>query len=185
MFIDNIELLNAISLLPHNIILFYYGNILLKINVIIHLPTAFFYHSYLIFNNINKIDNNLRRLDQTTQLICSCILTFITLKSIIYTLFVSIINIYFIDKLWNSKYTNDNNRWIDIMIDIFLYMIPIFLYENGIYYFFIGIIPISLTGILTFYYKIKKIQYIFHLSLIPLSYVLIEIEKNNNYKYKI
>ena len=108
----NQELLNAITILLTSIYLIYnYNNnlLLLLITILIHLPFSFVYH-IKIYNDlfINRIDNNLKRLDHTFQHVSIITFSYIISKSILFLIFNIIANIYFI---WDKKTSNDMKRW--------------------------------------------------------------------------
>ncbi len=142
----NQELLNALTIiLPSLYLIYNYNNnvSLLLLASLIHLPFSFLYHLLVIYDNFgDKIDNNLRRLDQTFQHISIIIFSYAISKSVLFLLFNIIFNFYSINLIWNKKTSNDMKRWHNVCLNGILFK-SYLLYDQK-YYLYIYIIFIYL-----------------------------------------
>jgi hypothetical protein len=97
----------------------------LLIGTLMHLPISFAYHVLAAFNRFpDRIDNDLRRLDQTLQHIACTIFAYTTSGSFYYAAACWKFNSFFIYKLWHPRTSNDGRRWIPINAAVHLYMLP-------------------------------------------------------------
>lgn len=146
---NNQELLNALTItLPSLYLIYNYNNniILLLLSSLIHLPFSFIYHLLVIHDNYgDKIDNNLRRLDQSFQHISIIIFSYAISKSILFLLFNIIFNFYSIYLIWNKKTSNDMKRWQNICLNGILYKTYL-LYDQKYYLYVYTIFIYLLCG---------------------------------------
>ena len=135
------EIANAVSmLLPAAVILYYALETkhtlvwILVVGTMMHLPVSFTYHlSAACCRYPDRIDHDMRRLDQSLQHVACIIFAFATSGSIFYAVATWKFNFYFIYKLWDPKTTNDGKRFIPINIAVHFYLLPLLWrgdYEN-------------------------------------------------------
>jgi hypothetical protein len=95
----------------------------------------------------NRIDNNMRRLDQSLIHINGVIYSYVlSQRNSIYTIINSIFNVISIYKIWLPKYSNDGKRWKEVRKSIILYLIPL-LIRGDIFNFGLSLLYITLGGI--------------------------------------
>ena len=145
----NQELLNAITIiLPSLYLIYNYNNniLLLLFSSLIHLPFSFIYHITVVYDKFgDKIDNNLRRLDQSFQHISIIIFSYAISKSILFLIFNIIINYYSICLIWNKKTSNDMKRWKNVCFNGILFKTYL-LYEQKYYLYIYTILIYLLCG---------------------------------------
>jgi len=99
---------------------------IILIGTLMHTPVSFTYHLLAgLGRHADRIDNDLRRLDQTMQHVAIVLFTFATSGSVFYTTLCCKFNAYYIFRLWHPKTTNDGRRFIPINIAAHFYMLPL------------------------------------------------------------
>jgi hypothetical protein len=128
------EALNAFSmLLPLLVLAHAYHahpttqNFLLFLGSAMHIPSSFTYHMSAAFGRYPcRLDNDMRRLDQSMQHVVGTIYTYaLSDGSTSFTLASVALNAYGIAKLWDPATSNDNRRWILVMLSVILYTLPV------------------------------------------------------------
>ncbi len=128
------ELSNALTMIyPSGVLIYKYyvmphkllGYLLL--GNLLHLPFAFTYHLNVALNSqSNRIDNKIRRLDQTFIHISSIIYSYVLSKfNVQYMIINCVFNSISIYQIWVPKYSNDGQRWKHVAYSIILYTMPI------------------------------------------------------------
>ena len=148
------ELFNAITMIFPTILLAYkactYSNYWIKIlfiSCLIHLAVSLIYHINVAYDNYeDRIDNNIRRLDQTLQIIIGTIITFALFGCWQYTLCAIIINLIGIYYIWNNETSNNGDCWKCILLCVILYTSPILL-QRKYYNYLITIGSIIIGGL--------------------------------------
>ena len=95
----------------------------------------------------DRLDNNIRRLDQSMQHVISTMFSFALSGSIKYAALNLIVNARGIVLLWKKDTSNDGKRWVAIMYCVMLYTLPM-LYRGDAINFFTAAISMFLGGIL-------------------------------------
>jgi hypothetical protein len=127
------ETMNAVSMMTPCLILSQnssenIGKQLLLLGTLAHLPISVIYHTGAALKLYeDRIDNDMRRIDQSMQHIISTLFSFALSKSISYTIMNGIVNIFFITKIWAVKTSNDGKRWVPVGFSMFAYTLPILL----------------------------------------------------------
>jgi hypothetical protein len=148
------EIFNAITMIfPTIVLLWNVWNLSNQLTIILligssmHLPVSFTYHLSVAFNRYSdRIDNDMRRLDQSMQHIIGILYSFALSGSFLYTVLNIFYNIYGIIYLWNPKTSNDGKRWIPVTISIFLYTLPM-LWRGDINNYILVITSIFIGGL--------------------------------------
>lgn len=105
--------------------------LLLLTGSLIHLPVSMTYHIMCAFNRFeDKIDNNMRRLDQALQHVVGTLYSFVLSGSYLYTAFVSIPNLIWILELYNPMKSNDRKRYKNVLKCILLYCFPMIIIKK-------------------------------------------------------
>ena len=95
------------------------------IGTLMHLPISFTYHLCVGYGRYrDRLDNDMRRLDQSMQLVVGTMFAFALSGSIWYTMTVMVINLNGLFLLWSDKTSNDGKRWFSVMVCICLYIAP-------------------------------------------------------------
>ena len=126
------EVFNAVSMLAPAAMILYYAyttrNVLvatLLIGTLMHLPVSFTYHICAALNRFpDRIDNDMRRLDQTLQHVASTIFAFALSGFPFWAFVCSVLNGLGILFLWNPRTSNDGMRWAPINMCAHLYLLP-------------------------------------------------------------
>lgn len=97
----------------------------LQIGTLVHLPSSFLYHlnaSRRCYTD--RIDNRMRRIDQTMQHVAGTLFSFAISRSAGYTLLICLPNLAWIYYIWHPSTSNDRKRWKGVACSVFLYTIP-------------------------------------------------------------
>lgn len=139
------EICNAISMtFPSMWLLYLWYHEPLNINAKIiiisswtHMPISFTYHMMCGLSLFtDKIDNWMRKLDQSFIHVCCITSSYALSNSIIYGFVSLIINLSCIHKLWIPGIHDISiNRRINIVTCIYFYLFPIIMYGNYVNYF--------------------------------------------------
>jgi hypothetical protein len=90
-----------------------------------HLPVSFTYHLSAAFNRYpDRLDNDMRRLDQSMQHVVGTIFSYALSGSLKFALLNLVINFFGVKQLWEVKTSNDGKRWIPVMICVLMYTSP-------------------------------------------------------------
>lgn len=89
---------------------------------LIHLPVAIAYH-ISVAHNAHPIDNNLRRLDQTVQLLVASIYAYALSENKTYTLLTALYGLFAANKIWQKQ--RQEKVWVYIAPSIALFTAPI------------------------------------------------------------
>jgi hypothetical protein len=158
------EAFNALSmLLPLTILSHAYNastttkNLLLLIGAAMHLPSSFAYHMSAAFNRYScRLDNDMRRLDQSMQHVTGTIYAYaLSGGSIPFTLANVALNAYGIARLWDPETSNDNRRWIQVMFSVILYTLPILAIHLDYLRYITAIASVILGGACAFIPKLN------------------------------
>ena len=127
------EVANAVSMLAPALVILYYAYTTrdlfvttLLIGTLMHLPISFTYHLCAALGRFpNRLDNDMRRLDQTMQHVASTIFACaLSGHHIGWTLVCVVLNTLCIFYLWDRRISNDGKRWIPINLCVHLYLLP-------------------------------------------------------------
>jgi hypothetical protein len=92
---------------------------------LMHLPVAFAYHVLAALKRFpDRLDNNMRRMDQTLQHVACVIFAYATANSARYALACALANAVGVAMLWHPITSNDRRRWIPIHLCVHLYLLP-------------------------------------------------------------
>eukprot|EP00960_Hanusia_phi_P053962 762510-Hanusia_phi.AAC.9 len=141
------EFFNAVTMLFPTIALSHYAInwphpfvVLLLLGTVSHLPVSFTYHMSVAFSRYDdRLDNDMRRLDQSMQHVLGAIFSYALSGSFAYMLLNLIYNVYAIILLWDPQTSNDGKRWFPVMISVLMYNAPMAWrsdYENFMIAFF-------------------------------------------------
>ena len=148
------EISNAISMIlpisvlllniwpdPHPLV------IVLLMGTSMHLPVSFTYHLSCAFNRYqDRLDNDMRRLDQSMQHIVGTLFSFALSGSVLYAALNLFVNLRGICQLWRKETSNDGKRWIPVMYSVLLYTLPMLWRGDAINYSF-AMISMMVGGI--------------------------------------
>jgi hypothetical protein len=126
------EVLNAITMvLPTAVLVFntYKSRnrlvAMLLLGSCMHLPISFTYHLGTALRCYpDRIDNDMRRLDQSMQHVVGTIFSYALSGSWKFAILNMIINSFSIRKLWDARTSNDGKRWIPVMVCVLMYTMP-------------------------------------------------------------
>ena len=128
------EIANALSMFLPTLVLAYHsansGNswvFLLLLGACMHLPVSFTYHLSVAWGRYaDRIDNDMRRLDQTLQHVVSTLYSYVLSQgSTGYMLLNLAINARGVARLWDPRTSNDGRRWQAIFVSGVFYMLPV------------------------------------------------------------
>mmetsp|Transcript_39618 Transcript_39618/g.61822 ORF Transcript_39618/g.61822 Transcript_39618/m.61822 type:complete len:291 (-) Transcript_39618:2549-3421(-) len=148
------EVANAITMLFPVCVLGYYcwikpHNLVatLLVAASMHLPASFTYHLSCAFRRYEKrLDNDMRRLDQSLQHIVGAFNSLALSGSLIYFLLNSAFNMYGVVQLWKPETSNDGKRWKLVMVSVLLYTAPMLWRGDNLNYF-LALTSIGFGGI--------------------------------------
>lgn len=171
---SNQEVLNAVTMvIPTTVIIYDVitkivepHTYLLLFGVLMHLPISVFYHLSIAYGKYeHKIDNTLRRLDQSMQHVNIVIFSYIFSKSVKFTLPNMIVNMYYIYALWHPKTSNDGKRWIPIAICSNISLLPILWSSRNAYNYLMAVVSFAVAGLSYVYHLHGYGHCIFHILL--------------------
>ncbi|EKX42933.1 hypothetical protein GUITHDRAFT_153400, partial [Guillardia theta CCMP2712] len=120
--------------------------ILLLLGTVSHLPVSFTYHMSVAFSRYeDRLDNDMRRLDQSMQHVLGTVFAYALSGSMFYMFINLVYNVYAIILLWDASTSNDGRRWVPVMISVCMYNAPMAWrqdYEN----FVIAFLSMGLGG---------------------------------------
>ena len=130
------EVLNAVTMIPSPCILYAravnFAGLLACSAIATQVPFSIVYHSYESFKISQgiadcRIDNHLRRMDQTMQHIAQIVLTYAITQSVLYTEAIACFHCVACVQLWHPSTTNDGKRWCMVAIGVCAYTLPLLL----------------------------------------------------------
>ena len=90
-----------------------------------HLPISFTYHLGAAFNRYpDRLDNDMRRLDQSMQHVVGTIFSFALSGSFTYMVLNLALNLRGLYLLWNKDTSNDGKRWVPVLFCVLMYTAP-------------------------------------------------------------
>lgn len=90
-----------------------------------HLPVSFTYHLSAAFHRYpDRLDNDMRRLDQSMQHVIGTMFSFALSGSLPYLLLNLAINTHGIMQLWDAGKSSDGRRWVALMLSVVMYTLP-------------------------------------------------------------
>lgn len=111
-----------------------------------HLPVSFTYHLGVAFHRYpDRLDNDMRRLDQSLQHVMGILFSFALSGSLGYALLNLLFNLYGIVQLWDARTSNDGRRWMPVLISILLYTAPM-LWRGDVSGYSLAITSVALGG---------------------------------------
>jgi hypothetical protein len=121
--------------------------VLLLVGSCIHLPFSLLYHTCAALKCYpDRIDNDLRRLDQSMQHVVGTMFSFALSGSFKYAALNLIFNAMCIRRLWDADTSNDGKRWISVMQCILMYTLPI-IWRGDVYNYVLAISSIGVGGL--------------------------------------
>lgn len=126
------ELLNAVTMVlptavlaahvwhvPHRMV------VILLVGSSMHLPASFTYHLSAAFRRYpDRLDNDMRRLDQSLQHVIGTMFSFALSGSLLYFFLNLAMNAYGVMQLWDARTSNDGKRWVPLMASVIGYTLP-------------------------------------------------------------
>ena len=104
----------------------------LLVGSLVHLPVSFVYHVNVARNvYADRLDNNMRRLDQSMQHVVGTLFSYALSGSVGYMALNLALNLYGLYRLWDKNTSNDGRRWIPVLFCVFLYTTPM-LWRNDL-----------------------------------------------------
>eukprot|EP00930_Biecheleria_cincta_P101920 TRINITY_DN93568_c0_g1_i1.p1 TRINITY_DN93568_c0_g1~~TRINITY_DN93568_c0_g1_i1.p1 ORF type:complete len:231 (+),score=16.99 TRINITY_DN93568_c0_g1_i1:23-694(+) len=95
---------------------------LVTLAIVLHLPFSVYYHAALARRALDDaIDNSPRRLDQTFVHVASILISWAVSSSPSYATFCSMINIYFISRLWVENEAGKLERMLNVGLGTLFY----------------------------------------------------------------
>lgn len=92
---------------------------------LIHLPTAVVYHLSAACGRLqDKIDNDLRRMDQTYTHMVAALYSYALSGSTTYAAVNCLVNFVFVWQLWRKSTHKDGRRWVSVLLSVLLYTLP-------------------------------------------------------------
>lgn len=99
--------------------------VILLVGSSMHLPVSFTYHLGAAFRRYpDRIDNDMRRLDQSLQHVIGAMFAFALSGSLPYLLLNTATNAVGIIDLWDSRKSNDGKRWMPLTVSVIGYTLP-------------------------------------------------------------
>ncbi|EKX32403.1 hypothetical protein GUITHDRAFT_148645 [Guillardia theta CCMP2712] len=91
-----------------------------------HLPVSFTYHLSVACGRYrDRLDNDMRRLDQSMQHVVGTLYCFALSGSLWYMIANAVFNGVSVVKLWDARTSNDGRRWVRVMVSMLLYTGPV------------------------------------------------------------
>jgi len=133
------ELCNALTmLLPSAVVGFSYwlsphaGVAVILCGGLIHLPSSVAYHASAACGRLqDKVDNDLRRMDQTYTHIVAALYAYALSGSAACAAWNALANAGFIWQVWRRPTRNDGRRWVSVLLSVALYTLPM-LYRGDV-----------------------------------------------------
>jgi hypothetical protein len=92
---------------------------------VVHMPVSVAYHICCAFRRYpDRLDNDLRRLDQSMQHAVSVMFSYALSGSLLFALLNCAVNAFCIARLWDPAFSNDGRRWRMVLLSILLYTLP-------------------------------------------------------------
>jgi len=145
-----------------------------------HMPVSFTYHLGVAFGRYpDRLDNDMRRLDQSLQHVAGTIFAFALSSGEWYCTFFTFLNLLlnslWIIAIWRTK--NDGKRWMSVFFSILLYTLPILFRNFRIYALTLVSVVVGGTAAFVPYINLKVMggwgHCFFHLCLCVFAYALI------------
>jgi len=158
------EVLNAATMVPSPLILLSHASmtrpqsVVASMAIIAQVPFSMAYHlreAYRLYASEEgcRIDNNWRRIDQTTQHFAQVCLAYAVTQSWLYTTLVTLCHCEACRQLWSPTTRNDGKRWQMIGMGILLYTIPMLV--TNVKMFVYATTPMLVGASLAFVPKLK------------------------------
>ena len=121
--------------------------IVLLIGSSMHLPVSFTYHLSAAFNRYSdRLDNDMRRLDQSMQHVVGTIFSFALSGSVKYTALNLAVNIRGLYLLWDKGTSNDGKRWVPVLLCVLMYTAPM-LWRGDFQNYSIAVASMAVGGV--------------------------------------
>lgn len=143
----------------------------LQVGAIIHFPSSFVYHISVGRKcYTDRIDNDMRRIDQTMQHVAGTMFSFATSRSGVYTSLACLPNLLWVYRIWHPSTTNDRKRWRGVSCCICLYTLPVLFRRD--YRNFLGCIASLYSAGMCFLFVKGWGHTLFHVLMGPFAYFL-------------
>ena len=158
------EFVNAITMIPPPCILFAHANgwrgMLACVAIAMQVPFSVGYHMHESFKTAGgsaacRIDNNLRRMDQTMQHLAQILITLAVTQSVVYTMIVTNAHLLACLQLWDPDTSNDGKRWCGVAVGVCSYTLPMLYSASGVVLFSYAVIPMVIGCIFAFNPRFK------------------------------
>jgi hypothetical protein len=117
MFAPSLALLLSVWEEPHALVM------VLLIGTAMHLPVSFTYHLSCALQHFpDRIDNDLRRLDQSLQIVSGSLFAVALSGSWLYGLVHLLVHFRGICTMWLARTSNDGMRWKNIALSVLCYL---------------------------------------------------------------
>lgn len=121
--------------------------LVILVGTTMHLPVSFTYHlSAGCGRYLDRLDNDMRRLDQSMQHVAGTMFSFALSGSVRYTLCVALFNLVGVVQLWGKDTCNDGRRWVLVAICVALYTAPM-LFRGDVANFLWAVAVMAIGGI--------------------------------------
>jgi hypothetical protein len=119
MFAPTLALVHSIGERPHVLVM------VLLVGSAMHLPVSFTYHLGCALNHYpDRIDNDMRRLDQTLQIVSGSLFAGALSGSWLYGILHFMLHLRSICTMWWMNTSNDGNRWKHVLLSVLAYLAP-------------------------------------------------------------
>ena len=126
---------------PHKLV------IILCLGSSMHLPVSFTYHLSAAFNRYaDRLDNDMRRLDQSMQHVVGTIFSYALSGSLNYAMLNCFLNLRGVSLLWKSKTSNDGKRWVPVLFCVLMYTAPM-LWRGDFQNYSIAVASMAIGGV--------------------------------------
>jgi hypothetical protein len=126
---------------PHKLV------IILCLGSSMHLPVSFTYHLGAAFNRYpDRLDNDMRRLDQSMQHVAGTIFSYALSGSLKYALLNSLLNLRGVYLLWKTETSNDGKRWVPVLFCVLMYTFPM-LWRGDFQNYFVAVASMAIGGV--------------------------------------
>ena len=152
------EVLNALTMLPSPLILFWRAvnlpGLLAAAAISIQVPFSIAYHVReavrIYFDEDGcRLDNHWRRMDQTVQHVAQMILTYAVTQSSEYTAVIAAFHVHAMLQLWNPAASNDGRRWTMVAMGVGLYTLPVAV-SGRVGLFAYSVVPMVIGSVVAF-----------------------------------
>jgi len=121
--------------------------VVLLVGSSMHLPISFTYHMCAAFNRYtDRLDNDMRRLDQSMQHVVGTIFSFALSGSVNYMLLNLLLNLRGLFLLWSKETSNDGKRWVPVLFCVLMYTAPM-LWRGDFRNYIVAVASMAVGGV--------------------------------------